>query len=136
MVYYNKFGRGPGSSPGPSLSDLVNAIRSNKPPTAFHFCSDSKFSINILAHDQRAVCDAMAVSGGDKFASFDWAEGNHGVPVLDGVIGYVECDLTAEHDAGDHIIAIGAVKTFEVVAPDKTPLLFFRGAYGDFSADA
>ena len=98
--------------------------------------SSGKFGINILAHDQRAVCDAMAVSGGDKFSAFDWAEGRHGVPILDGVIGYVECDLTAEHEAGDHIIAIGAVKTFEVVAPDKTPLLFFKGGYGSFAADS
>ena len=98
--------------------------------------ASGKFGVNILAHDQRAVCDAMAVSGGDKFAAFEWQEGAHGVPILDGVIGFVECDLVAEHDAGDHIIAVGAVQTFEIVASEKTPLLFFRGGYGDFAADS
>ena len=92
-----------------------------------------KFGINILAQDQQSVCDAMAVSGGDKFSAFDWSEGAHGVPLLADVIGYVECDLVAEHEAGDHIIAIGGVQGFEIVAPDKAPLLFFRGGYGEFA---
>lgn len=92
-----------------------------------------KFGINFLARDQQPVCDAMAVSGGDKFAAIEWTQGASGVPIIEGVIGFVECELSAEHTAGDHLIAVGAVKHFEIAAPDAAPLLFFRGSYGAFS---
>ena len=95
--------------------------------------ASGKFGVNILTREQQSVCDAMAVSGGDKFAAFDWSEGTLGVPLLDGVLGYVECEITAEHDAGDHLIAIGLVKRFDIVAPEAAPLLFFRGSYGEFA---
>ncbi len=91
------------------------------------------FCINILGADQKPVCDAMAVSGGDKFAGLSWRPGVTGSPVLDGVLGYVDCELEAEHDAGDHTIAIGRVKDFALVDAEKLPLLFFRGSYGAFS---
>ena len=42
-----------------------------------------------------------------------------------------DCDLEAEHDAGDHTIAIGRVRDLELVREGE-PLLFFRGAYGSF----
>ena len=89
------------------------------------------FCINILAADQKAVCDAMAQSGGDKFAQFEWRAGVTGAPVLADVVGFVECTLEAEHEAGDHTIAVGRVQAFEI-AREEQPLLFFRGAYGQF----
>lgn len=96
--------------------------------------ASGSFCINILASDQKAVCDAMAQSGGDKFTQFEWHAGVTGSPILSGVLGYIDCELEAEHDAGDHTIAIGRVKDFQIVAGDKSPLLFFRGGYGDFGA--
>ena len=39
--------------------------------------------------------------------------------------------LEAEHDAGDHSIAEGRVQAFEI-AREEQPLLFSRGAYGQF----
>jgi len=90
------------------------------------------FAINILAHDQQDLCTAMARSGGDKFAGLTWSEGMGGLPILNGTIGHVICDLTAEHDGGDHTIVVGAIRTLGITNPDKRPLLFFRGGYGGF----
>jgi flavin reductase (DIM6/NTAB) family NADH-FMN oxidoreductase RutF len=92
------------------------------------------FCINILAADQKSVCDVFATSGGDKFAEFGWRAGPTGAPVLDGIVAYIDCDLDAEHDAGDHTIAVGRVRDMAVVNGAKAPLLFFRGAYGSFEA--
>ena len=92
-----------------------------------HYC------INILGADQKSVCDTMAQSGGDKFSSLQWQPGETGAPILAGVLGYVECEITDEHDAGDHTIAVGAVQAFEIREVNTGPLLFFRGAYGDFA---
>jgi len=92
-----------------------------------------QFCINILGADQQALCDAMAKPGGDKFAGLSWRQGVTGAPILDGVLGYIECDLEAEHEAGDHTIAIGRVQDFAILDDQRGPLLFFRGAYGDFA---
>lgn len=90
------------------------------------------FCINILAADQKPVCDVFAQSGIDKFAALPWRPGVTGAPVLDGVLGYVECDVDAEHDAGDHTVVIGRVRDFRILDRQGLPLLFFRGAYGHF----
>ena len=95
--------------------------------------ASGQFGINILSASQKSICEAMAQSGGDKFAAFDWVRGNTGVPIFTGIIGCVECALIAEYEAGDHIIAVGAVKDFQILDESAAPLLFFRGAYGAIS---
>jgi 3-hydroxy-9,10-secoandrosta-1,3,5(10)-triene-9,17-dione monooxygenase reductase component len=91
------------------------------------------FCINILAAGQKAVCDVFAQSGIDKFAALPWHPGVTGSPVLDGVLAYVDCDLEAEHDAGDHTVVLGRVRDVRILDPEGSPLLFFRGSYGRFS---
>ena len=90
------------------------------------------FCINVLSAEQKPVCDLFARSGIDKFAAIDWHPGVTGSPVLENVVAYVDCDLVAEHDAGDHTIAVGRVRDVRIVDASRPPLLFFRGAYGSF----
>jgi flavin reductase (DIM6/NTAB) family NADH-FMN oxidoreductase RutF len=90
------------------------------------------FCINILAADQLAICQTMAQSGADKFANIDWRTGVTGAPIIHGGLAYVDCCLVNEHEAGDHTIAVGAVKDFELVDSAAQPLLFMRGGYGVF----
>jgi len=92
------------------------------------------FCINILSSHQKPVCDVFAQSGVDKFGALAWHPGVTGSPVLDGVLAYVDCDLYAEHDAGDHTIVLGRVRDVNILDPQGSPLLFFRGAYGRFEA--
>ena len=92
------------------------------------------FCVNILSDAQRAVCDLFAQTGVDKFSNLDWRLGVTGSPILDGVIGYIDCDLEAEHDAGDHTIAVGRVRDLQILDGEAPPLLFFRGGYGRFSS--
>jgi hypothetical protein len=39
------------------------------------------------------------------------------------------------HDAGDHFIALGHVRSLDVERP-RPPLLFFKGGYGQFAASS
>lgn len=48
---------------------------------------------------------------------------------------WIECLTEAEHDAGDHTIVLARVTALEA-SHDVEPLVFFRGRYGTFSADA
>jgi flavin reductase (DIM6/NTAB) family NADH-FMN oxidoreductase RutF len=91
-----------------------------------------KFCVNVLASSQLDVCKRFAASGGDKFAGITHRLSTNGSPILDGVVAWIDCDLYATHDAGDHIIVLGEVKELEVETPNG-PLLFFQGAYGEFS---
>lgn len=91
------------------------------------------FCINILGADQQGVCAAFARSGGDKFQGLGWRPGVTGSPVLDDVLAFVDCNLEAEHDAGDHTIAVGRVRDLSVIDGNRAPLLFFRGQYGSMA---
>jgi len=94
------------------------------------------FCINVLAAGQQSVCEQFARSGIDKFAGLPWHPGVTGSPVLEEVLAYIDCDLEAEHDAGDHTIAVGRVRDLGILDPDGAPLLFFRGKYGQFEGFA
>lgn len=97
--------------------------------------ASGSFCINVLGAGQQAVCDLFARSGVDKFDGLDWRPGVTGSPVLAGVMAYVDCDLEAEHDAGDHTIAVGRVRDIRILDSESRPLLFFRGRYGSFSTE-
>jgi len=116
-----------------SLDPPLIALCPAKTSTSWPKLRDSgSFCVNILAADQKHVCDLFAKSGIDKFAELDWRPGATGSPVLEGVLAYIDCELVAEHDAGDHTIAVGRVRDMAVLKPGERPLLFFRGRYGHF----
>lgn len=116
-----------------SLDPPLVGLCPAKTSTSWPRLRDSgRFCINILAADQKPVCDLFAKSGIDKFASIDWRPGVTGSPIITGALAYIDCELVAEHDAGDHTIAVGRVLDLDIVNPEGAPLLFFRGAYGQF----
>ena len=116
-----------------SIDPPLIALCPGKTSTSWPKVRESgNFCINILAGDQQHICDLFARSGIDKFAALDWRPGVTGAPVLSDVVGFVECRLEIEYDAGDHTIAIGRVRDMQICGTDKPPLLFFRGGYGSF----
>jgi 3-hydroxy-9,10-secoandrosta-1,3,5(10)-triene-9,17-dione monooxygenase reductase component len=94
--------------------------------------ASGSFCINVLSAAQRKVCEEFAKPG--LFADVAWRAGVTGAPILDGVLAYIDCDLVAEHDAGDHLIAIGRVRDLAICDAVTAPLLFFRGGYGTFQS--
>ena len=92
------------------------------------------FCINVLGADQHAVSSVFAQAG--QAANIGWRPAASGSPILDGVLAYVDCKLAAEHDAGDHTIAVGRVLDIDVLDRERGPLLFFRGGYWQLGAGA
>ncbi|SES23677.1 3-hydroxy-9,10-secoandrosta-1,3,5(10)-triene-9,17-dione monooxygenase reductase component [Lentzea xinjiangensis] len=86
------------------------------------------FCVNVLAEDQREVSAVFGKAGADKFAGVAWTPSPTGAPVLDGVVTWVDCEVFAVHDAGDHHVVIGSVVGLGPVR-DARPLLFYRGRY-------
>ncbi len=97
------------------------------------FARAGVFAVNILGHGHEDLSRRFAVSGGDKFGEVSHRSGRTGVPILDGVLGVIECRVVAEHDAGDHTIYLGEIQHLEASSGD--PLLFFRGQYRRLSDD-
>ena len=90
---------------------------------AGHFC------VNFLAADQAEISNVMASKGADKFAGIDWSPSKTGAPLLDGVIGYVDCTVHTVHEAGDHYIVVGKVQDMDLRPANGDPLLYFEGSY-------
>ena len=120
-----------------SLDPPLIAVCPGKSSTSWpKIRASGKFCINILAAGQKNVCDVFAQTGIDKFASFAWRKGVTGSPHITGVLGYVDCEIAAEHDGGDHTIVIGRVVDAAILDAERGPLLFFRGTYGQFAPGA
>jgi 3-hydroxy-9,10-secoandrosta-1,3,5(10)-triene-9,17-dione monooxygenase reductase component len=90
------------------------------------------FCVNILAEDQEAVCRQFSSKVDDKFTGLGWVPASSGAPQLADVLAWIDCDIEAVHDAGDHEICIGRVRELKVER-ENGPLLFYRGGYGQFS---
>ena len=91
-----------------------------------------RFCVNVLAHHQENVCRALAAKGANKFERLHYRLSSSGLPVIADVIAWIDCDLYAVHEAGDHLIAVGRVQSLHLENPEL-PLLFFKGSYGSFS---
>ncbi|MEZ2388550.1 flavin reductase family protein [bacterium RCC_150] len=89
------------------------------------------FAINVLTHSQHAVSSQFARSGADKWSGISWAPAASGNPVIDGCLMWLDCELWAEHEAGDHQIVIGRVRAMGRHGEEHTaePLLFYKGRY-------
>jgi 3-hydroxy-9,10-secoandrosta-1,3,5(10)-triene-9,17-dione monooxygenase reductase component len=88
-----------------------------------------RFCVNFLADDQAELSNTMASRGTDKFAGISWRRSETtGSPLLDGVLGYVDCAIHSVQEAGDHYVVIGRVLDLVSSDADK-PLLFYQGKY-------
>lgn len=86
------------------------------------------FCVNILAEQQATVSDAFARSGTDKFVGIEWTDSATGSPALAGSLAWVDCELWAEYDAGDHTIVAAHVLALRTSAV-ADPLIFHQGRY-------
>ena len=90
------------------------------------------FCVNILGADQESVCRRFAAKGGDKFSGQVYRPASTGSPILDGCVAWIDCDIAAIQEAGDHFIVLGRVRDLQLERP-RLPLLFFQGGYGRFT---
>uniref|UniRef100_UPI0035CAAF1D flavin reductase family protein n=1 Tax=uncultured Sphingomonas sp. TaxID=158754 RepID=UPI0035CAAF1D len=90
--------------------------------------SAARFCVNVLADDQQDVCRALSSKVADKFSGIDYLLSNRALPQIQGAAAWIECDLYAEYEVGDHFVAIGQVASLAVDL-DCRPLLFLKGEY-------
>jgi flavin reductase (DIM6/NTAB) family NADH-FMN oxidoreductase RutF len=88
----------------------------------------NRFGINVLGAGQGDLARGFSAKGpvAEKWEGVGWSE-RDGIPILDGVIAWVSCELVDLIAGGDHVIVTGQVLGVEV--PGGEPLIFHRGAY-------
>ncbi len=117
-----------------SLDPLLLLVCFDRGARTLPVVRDSRrFGVNVLATGQEALAALFASKTPEtrKFAGIEHHL-HDGVPVLDGALAWLGCDLTELVEAGDHVIGLGAVHLAE--AGDGEPLVWFRGGYGGFAA--
>jgi 3-hydroxy-9,10-secoandrosta-1,3,5(10)-triene-9,17-dione monooxygenase reductase component len=92
-----------------------------------------RFCVNVLRVGQEELARVFASKrvARKKFEAATHIDA-HGVPVLDGALAWLACDLIDLYPAGDHTIGIGEITHMDA-DPDGEPLIWFRGEYGTFA---
>lgn len=92
---------------------------------------NGSFSVNILSHEQRPISEVFGSSSTDRFAGIDWVKTKGGNPVIENTLLWLDCDLHAQYEAGDHWIVIGRIKEISQLDHQGTKgaLLYFKGRY-------
>jgi flavin reductase (DIM6/NTAB) family NADH-FMN oxidoreductase RutF len=88
-----------------------------------------RLGVNVLGRRHEHFARSASPPGADRFAGVDWELGPGGVPLITDALAALECDIVAEHPAGDHWIVVGHVRTI-LMSPLDDPLVFFAGAIG------
>ncbi|TFC80560.1 flavin reductase [Cryobacterium sp. TMS1-20-1] len=85
------------------------------------------FTINVLASHHEELSRNFSRRGVDRFRDVLWSRRPSG-PALDEAVAWIECELFAELETGDHTLALGRVTAIEM-QDGLEPLIFHRGQY-------
>ena len=91
-----------------------------------------RFCVNILGAHQEELCRMFASGERKKFAGVGWDASPLGSPRILDSLAWIDCEIEAVHDAGDHEIVVGAVHDL-AVTHEGHPLVFFRGGYAELA---
>lgn len=97
------------------------------------FAAADHFAVNILADDQKDVSGLFASQSPDKFRIANWQPDAQTMPLLDKALAGFSCARHQVVDAGDHLILIGRVLSFDTNS--GKPLGYFKGAYFDIGLE-
>ncbi|GAB3180239.1 flavin reductase (DIM6/NTAB) family NADH-FMN oxidoreductase RutF [Micromonospora palomenae] len=86
-----------------------------------------RFTVNMLADDQGALCQVFARKGADRFAGVPLVAGDHPAPRLTDALGWIDCELESVVPIGDHDAIVGRVVNLDVPPLPRRPLVFYRG---------
>src|SRR4051794_10046928 len=107
---------------------LVSFCPSRRSLTWSRMRRAAHFGVNVLARHHEGFATRATPAGADRFAGLGWQRGQSGAPLVGDALASLECEIVAEHPAGDHWIVLAAVRHVRVAAIGE-PLLFFGGAF-------
>lgn len=98
-----------------------------------HFARAGHFAIHVLGAGQADIALGFARSG-RAFDGLDIEINAHGVPTIKDCLARFECETHQIHDAGDHAIMVGCVRS--AAFGEGEPLIFSQGCFRQFDKEA
>lgn len=86
------------------------------------------FAVNVLPEGSTELAQRFAQKGADRFAGVAYRNGSTGSPIMERALASIDCRIEEAHEAGDHVIVIGAVIDVQQRCTGD-PLIFYRGGY-------
>ena len=124
-----KLGLAVGSFTSISLDPpLVGFLPDKKSRSWEQMAPIGRFCVNVLGSEQLEACRRFASRHEDKFEGISHGETPGGLPLLDDVLAWIECDIAQSIEIGDHLLVVGAVRAMERNG-EGSPLIFHRGGY-------
>jgi flavin reductase (DIM6/NTAB) family NADH-FMN oxidoreductase RutF len=108
---------------------LVLACLRRQSETLSALLERRRFAINVLHSSQTSLSDRFA----ERTAPGTWDSVAHRtvaeIPLLEGAIATLRCELHDVADGGDHTVVVGHVIGLDRSSADSDPLLFYAGSY-------
>ncbi len=95
-----------------------------------------RFGVSILGREQEAASNYFASPGREPTEGFVEIEGqwtDYEVPIVQGALAHVVCDLHDSTEVGDHLVVVGRVIHAEAER-DGEPLVYWRRRYRGLDA--
>ncbi|MGX7874563.1 flavin reductase family protein [Mesorhizobium sp. ORM6] len=86
-----------------------------------------RFCINFLSRNQRDICMLFASKASDKFVNVSHRFSDTGLPIIEGAVSCVSCDVSRIIPSGDHEIMIGDVSDIKHFGGE--PLVHFKRSF-------
>jgi len=114
-----------------SLSPPLIAVCLDRRAATLRLIEQSRhFAVNVLSAAQRTLSDRFATPDNEPVRfdgiPLDDVPGAHS-PLLAGAVVQLDCELSASHDAGDHVLCIGRVKA--AFTHPGEPLVYHAAGY-------
>jgi flavin reductase (DIM6/NTAB) family NADH-FMN oxidoreductase RutF len=107
---------------------LVGFLPDKRSRSWEQMATTGRFCVNVLGSDQIEACRRFASRHEDKFEGISHGSSPGGLPLLDNVLAWIECDVAQVVELGDHLLVVGAVRAMERQG-EGSPLIFHRGGY-------
>jgi flavin reductase (DIM6/NTAB) family NADH-FMN oxidoreductase RutF len=89
------------------------------------------FAVNILAADQQYLAERFSnndLEAKKRYEGVAYRTATTGAPLLEGTLAWLDCELAAVHEGGDHTIFVGKIVAMGK-GEGRSPLLYFQSRY-------
>ncbi|MEM6415545.1 MAG: flavin reductase family protein [Pseudomonadota bacterium] len=95
------------------------------------FMASPDYAVTVLRSDQVDISQRFAQHGGRGLDPSEFDVWDSGCPILKDRLAGFDCKITERHRAGDHVILIAEVVSFD--SKDGQPLVYFASNYAALS---
>lgn len=86
-----------------------------------------RFLVNVLGSSQGELCWRFAKDSESRCDGLEWVPAPSGLPILPGVVAWIDCSIEHVYEMGDHWFVLGRVNELAHSADVSDAMVFFRG---------